>query len=258
MSMLFISHDLGAGRRGRRQRGRDAPRRGARGRPASARSSARRSDAYTRALLACRPRLDTRPRAPAGDRRHREQPAARAPSSACRAPADGPALIEVTGLSKSLPAEGGPVPAQGDRCREGRRLHAAQGPHAGRGRRVGLGQDDDGHDAHAPAPMPTQRRRIMFEGIDLRDAAPAQRAAVPRAHPDHLPEPLRQPEPALHRRPDPDRADAHPRHRRERRRARAAGARLARARSACRRRPSASTRTSSPAASASASPSRAA
>src|SRR4029450_11311753 len=41
---------------------------------------------------------------------------------------------------------------------------------------------------------------------------------VPAQDPDHLPEPVREPEPTLHGRPDPARADEDPRHRRQRRR----------------------------------------
>ncbi len=147
MSMLFISHDLGlvgevadsvvVMRHGEvREAG-----------PVAAIFGAPR-DAYTQALLACRPRLDTRPRRlPVIDDIVHNRPLATEQREAVAA---GPALIEVHGPCQGLPAEGRPVPPQGHRCGEARRLHAAQGPHAGRGRRIRFGQDHHRDDAHAP------------------------------------------------------------------------------------------------------------
>ncbi|UUZ50298.1 ATP-binding cassette domain-containing protein [Massilia sp. B-10] len=64
----------------------------------------------------------------------------------------------------------------------------------------------------------------LFEGRDLL-AMSARIHGLQAAHPDHFPESLRLAQPAFYCRPDPDGADAHPRHRRRRR----ARAELARA-----------------------------
>jgi peptide/nickel transport system ATP-binding protein len=99
MSMLFISHDLAlvgevakevivmrhgvVKEAGTSEQIFDAPK-----------------DAYTRALLACRPRLDTRPkRLPVIDDIVNNRPLVT--EQRVSAPADGPALIEVQGLSKT-------------------------------------------------------------------------------------------------------------------------------------------------------------
>ena len=102
-----------------------------------------------------------------------------------------------------------------------RELQAAARQDPGAGGRVGLGQDHRRAHPHAAA------RGHGGSGA-LRGARPAgaHRArddGLPPAHPDHLPEPVREPEPALHRGPDPGRADAHPRHRQGRARARRHG-----------------------------------
>src|SRR3569623_85861 len=63
-------------------------------------------DAYTRALLACRPRQDTRPkRLPVIDDIVNNQPLV--PEQRTSAPAEGPALIEVQGLSKTYRLKAG-------------------------------------------------------------------------------------------------------------------------------------------------------
>ena len=105
MSMLFISHDLGlvgevASQVVVMRHGvvREAG-------PAGQIFSAPQ-DAYTRALLACRPRLDTRPRRlPVIDDIMNNRPLASEQREA--APASGPALIEVSGLSKAYRLKAG-------------------------------------------------------------------------------------------------------------------------------------------------------
>ena len=94
----------------------------------------------------------------------------------------------------------------------GRLVPAAARQDAGPGRRVGLGQDDRGPDADAPARG--HRRRGALRGPRPADDVAARVHGLQAAHPDRLPEPVRLAQPALHRRPDPDRADADPRHRR--------------------------------------------
>ena len=152
MSMLFISHDLGAGRRDRRPRGGDAPRHRARAGPGGAASSRAPQDAYTQALLACRPSLAAQPGAADGDRRpHRAAAALRR----AVAQAEGP---ERAGRDRGARA--------GQELLASRRACSARAssrpctdvdfelrarPHARRRRRIGLGQDDDGPDAAAPA-----------------------------------------------------------------------------------------------------------
>ena len=98
----------------------------------------------------------------------------------------------------------------------------------------------------------------IFEGRDILAMSPARVHGVQAAHPDHLPESVRVAQSALHRRPDPDRADGDPRHRRERAGAHRARVRAAGTRSACPKSRSTSIRTSSRAASGSGSRSRAA
>src|SRR6185503_19964057 len=89
-----------------------------------------------------------------------------------------------------------------------------QGKDPGRRRRIGLRQDH----GRAPrgAPAPGDCRASAFR----RKEPPGRRfeeiPALQAAHPDRVPEPVRLAQPALHGRPDPDRADADPRHRRRR------------------------------------------
>jgi peptide/nickel transport system ATP-binding protein len=105
MSMLFISHDLGlvgeisdrvvVMRNGVVREAGDA----------SAIFTAPQ-DSYTQALLACRPRLDTRPRRLAViDDFMNKRPAIT--EERVSTPADGPALIEVKGLQKDYPLKTG-------------------------------------------------------------------------------------------------------------------------------------------------------
>ena len=55
--------------------------------------------------------------------------------------------------------------------------------------------------------------QVLYQGKDLLTLSDAEMMALPPQDPDHLPESLRQPQPALHRGPDPDRADEDPWHR---------------------------------------------
>ena len=105
MSMLFISHDLGlvgeisdrvvVMRNGVVREAGDA-----------AAIFTAPQDSYTQALLACRPRLDTRPRRLAViDDFMNKRPAIT--EERVSTPADGPALIEVKGLQKDYPLKTG-------------------------------------------------------------------------------------------------------------------------------------------------------
>ena len=150
----------------------------------------------------------------------------------------------------------GPLRHADVRGGQGRLVQAAEGQDARPRRRIGLGQDD--RRPHADAPAPGDLRRGDLRGprhpVDVGEGVHALEAA----HPDHLPEPVRVAQPALHDRQHPDRADGDPRHRRQR-----AGAHRPRVRApeegrACPRSRSTSTRTSSPAGSGSGSRSRAA
>ena len=123
---------------------------------------------------------------------------------------------------QELLAQAGRVRQARIQGRAGRQFPAAQGPHAGRGGRVGVGQDDDGPDAAAPARA--DRRRGHLRRPEPAEAERPRTPADAPAHPDRVPEPLRQPEPALHHRPDAAGADGHPRHRQGHGRARAARA----------------------------------
>ena len=113
-------------------------------------------------------------------------------------------ILEARGLAKSFDGVSGG---------EGRELQARQGQDARPGRRIRLGQDDArpaGDRLHEAS-----GGELRFDGEDLR-AVPRARLQAP--HPDRVPESLRLAQSALQHRPDPDRADAHPRHRRGRRR----------------------------------------
>ena len=149
MSMLFISHDLGVVgeiadqvvvmRHGTvREQG------------PVARIFAAPQDAYTQALLACRPTLAQTRAAPARDRRSHRRPRRRAAPAKAKDPA-ARVILEAARADQELLDREGRVRPQGVPRRQGRQLSPARRPHARRRRRIGLGQDDDGPDAAAPA-----------------------------------------------------------------------------------------------------------
>ncbi len=170
MSMLFISHDLGlvgeiashvvVMRQGEvREAGAVADIFGA------------PKDAYTRALLACRPRLDTRPRRlPVIDDIVNNRPVSGAQRKA--RPQEGAALIEVEGLSKTY------------RLKEGlfrRKAIEAVKPAAFsmfKGRTLGLvGESGSGKTTVGMMLMrltDSSSGRILFQGTDLAALGPSQ------------------------------------------------------------------------------------
>ena len=152
MSMLFISHDLGVVgeiadhvvvmRQGTvREQG------------PVARIFAAPQDAYTQALLACRPTLEQRRAAADGDRRpHRAARSRRRQRVGKPKDPDAPVVLEAQRADQELLAAQRRVrPQASSRPCKGVELPAAPRPHARRRRRVGLGQDDDGPGAAAPA-----------------------------------------------------------------------------------------------------------
>ena len=259
MSVLFISHDLAlvgeiadsvvVMRDGvMRETG-----------PGATRSSTTPQDAYTQRAARLPPAARRRAEAPAGDRRlHAGQ--ARAADHRDRvargAPARRPAPLRSEGLRKEYRLKTGLFARKTIAAVKDAISRSTQGKTLGL-----VGESGSGKTTVGMLLMRLHRRhgrQVLFEGSDLLTLPDARDDGLPPPHPDHLPEPVRQPQPALHRRPDPDRADEDPRHRRERARAlRARGCSWLGA-WACRRQRSTSTRTSSPAASASASRSRAA
>ncbi len=160
---------------------------------------------YTKALLACRPRLDHRPmRLPVIDdfmrgdghpHRLEERPAHDAVGP------DHPGGEEP---QQGLHAEGGALRQTLHTRREGRELLAAQRQDAGTRGRIGLGQDDSGLDAHAAARC--HERRGALRGHGPAASFGKRDDGLPQAHPDHLPESLRVAESAHDRGPDPHRA----------------------------------------------------
>ena len=169
-------------------------------------------DPYTKALLQCRPRLDRRPvRLPVIEdfmdggahamnltERTRGITAGR-PDHPRR---EGPRQEFLFPRRRVRPAQ--------VRGGEGCLVQAAEGQDTGPCRRIGFRQDDRRADPDAPA------RGVERAGVVRRQGYPGDVAArvhgVQAPHPDHFPEPVRIAESAHDRRPDPDRADADPRH----------------------------------------------
>ncbi len=170
MSMLFISHDLGlvgevasqviVMRQGEVREAGDA-----------ARIFSAPQDAYTRALLACRPRLDARPRRlPVIDDIVNNRPVSVAQREA--RPAEGAPLIEVTGLRKEYQLKTGLF----------RRRGIAAVQHADfllhKGRTLGV-VGESGSGKTTVGMMLTRLTdptagRILFEGTDLATLNPKQ------------------------------------------------------------------------------------
>ena len=218
MSMLFISHDLGVVgeiadrvvvmREGTvREQGPVAD------------IFERPRDAYTQALLACRPTLEQRGARLMVIDEHIGGASEATMRAARPKDPDAPVVIEARALTKSFWLRKGvfgriEFKAVG-RSGDGVSFQPAAGAHVGRRRRIGLGQDDDGPDAAAPAR--TQWRPGRRQGAVRRPGpARARRAPVAAdapAHPDRVPEPVCVAEPALCDRPDARRADDDPRHR---------------------------------------------
>ena len=175
MSVLFISHDLGlvgeiadhvvVMRNGIvREQG------------PVARIFEAPQDDYTKALLACRPGLEGNPArlmviddhmaGRAAQQRRQGQGPQRAGGAGGQEP--GQELLAQAGAVRQARVQGGAE----------RQLPAAQGPHAGRGRRVGLGQDDDGADAAAAARADRRRGHLRRpEPADAVATANARRCA---------------------------------------------------------------------------------
>ena len=211
MSLLFISHDLAlvgeiadqvvVMRHGTvREAG------------AAARIFGNPQDAYTRALLACRPSLQGPPPARLAVI---DGPAA-ADRPAAAKDAQAPVLLEVRALAKSFTLRQGLF---------GRReFQAVRGVsfQLRRGHTLGVvGESGSGKTTLALALL-----RLIEPGggevlLDGRDAARQRAPGAAAAAADRLPEPLRVAEPTLQHRPDAGRADGHPRHRRRPRRTRA-------------------------------------
>ena len=215
-------------------------------------------DSYTRALLQCRPRLDRRPmRLPviddfmsgqAGPMNLDERPRGVAPGD--------PVILDVRNLCKSFWTREGLFGKREFQAVKNVSFKLRKGKTLGLVGESGSGKTTVGltlmrlHEATGG--------EVLFEGDDILKMSQKRVHALQAAHPDHLPEPVRVAQPALHDRPDPHRADDDPRHRRQRPGARRPGVRDARQGGAARKSRSTSIRTSSRAGSASASRSRAA
>ena len=108
------------------------------------RYSRRRATPTRAALLACRPQLARRPTAAA---RHRRFPEAggrrlpKCPSARAGLRGDEEIVLEVRHLGKSFYSREGLFGEEGVQGGQGRLLQARAGQDAGRGRRIGLGQD---------------------------------------------------------------------------------------------------------------------
>ena len=183
-------------------------------------------DAYTQALLQCRPRLDARPmRLPVIDDFMSGGGPQHLPSARAASRRDDPIILEVKNLGKSFYSREGLF---GRREFEAVKDVSFELP---RGKTLGLvGESGSGKTTVGLTLMRLHEAtagEALFEGKDILAHVAARVHGLQAAHPDHLPEPVRVAQPALHRRPDPDRADEDPQHRRRR-----AGARRPRVRAA--------------------------
>ena len=171
-------------------------------------------DAYTQALLACRPQLDAASVAAAGHRRfprcarRQRRSAPERPRGLARRRADrarsAPSRQELLSCAKGLFRQ-----ARVTR-RQGRLVHARQRQDARRRRRIRLGQDDARAACWCACRQPT-RGEVLFDGTDLLSLPRDATLELQAPHTDRVPESLRVAQPALHRGPDPDGADADPR-----------------------------------------------
>ena len=211
MSVLFISHDLGlvgeiadhvvVMRQGVvREQG------------AVARIFLSPHDAYTKALLACRPSLaNTNARLPVIDD-HIEGTVPNRQAKPKRSQRAGAAAGAIA-RQELFPARRAVRQArvQGGARRQ---LRSAPRSHAGCGRREsGSGKTTMGLTLlrlHEPT-----GGEVLFDGRNLLTLSDYGAPGNAPTHPDRVPEPVRLAEPALHDRPDVDRADDHPWHRRE-------------------------------------------
>ena len=218
-------------------------------------------DAYTKALLQCRPRLDRRPRALAGDRRFPARRRRAAPEIAERTRGVSPATMRSC-WPCAISARASTRATDSFGRREFKAVKDVsftlpKGKTLGLVGESGSGKTTVGLTLHAPARGDQRGRRCSTARTCWRCRA-ARIHAVQAAHPDHLPESVRVAQPALHRRPDLDGADATSTASEHGDRSAPSWRSSCWRRSGCPRRPSTSIRTSSRAASASASRSRAA
>ena len=173
MSMLFISHDLGlvgeisdrvvVMRNGVVREAGDA-----------AAIFTAPQDAYTQALLACRPRLDARPRRLAViDDIMNQRPAIT--EERVSKPADGPALIDVTGLQKDYPLKTGLFKRSVFSAVKSANFSLHKGRTLGVVGESGSGKTTVG--MMLTRLTPATAGSIMFEGIDLAKLNAAQMQA---------------------------------------------------------------------------------
>jgi peptide/nickel transport system ATP-binding protein len=173
MSMLFISHDLGlvgeisdrvvVMRNGLVREAGDA-----------AAIFTSPQDAYTQALLACRPRLDARPRRLAViDDIMNQRPAIT--EERISTPANGPALIEVTGLQKDYPLKTGLFKRSVFSAVKSANFSLHKGRTLGVVGESGSGKTTVG--MMLTRLTPATAGSIMFEGIDLATLNAAQMRA---------------------------------------------------------------------------------
>ena len=160
MSMLFISHDLGVVgeiadhvvvmRHGMVREQGPVARIFAR---AAGRLHARRCWPAGRAWSNAGARLTVIDDHIAGARRRSDRPSRKDPNA--------PVVLEVRSLAKSFWLRAGLFGQREFKAVQGVDFQLRAGPHAGRGRRVGLGQDDDGPDAAAAARADGGRRGAL-------------------------------------------------------------------------------------------------
>jgi peptide/nickel transport system ATP-binding protein len=176
MSVLFISHDLGVV--GEIADQVVVMRHGVvREQGPVAEIFARPQDAYTKALLACRPSLDGNPARLMVIDDHIAGPQARAPSARPRT-RTRPVVLEVQALAKSFWLKQGLFGKREFKAVQNVNFQLRKRPHAGRGGRIRLGQDDHGPDPAAPARA--HRRRGHLRRPNLLTLSDRERQAMRR------------------------------------------------------------------------------